>query len=157
MGYLPVPDTSTEHVIKFLRDQLINIYSYPKRLISDQGPCFTSKQMAEKMKEWRLRHILVTAEHAESNRQVERVNASLTATIKAFVNMEHTNWDSLLPDGIYAINNSVQSTTEVTPFELYGYPPVQKNRKRVRVASGTSRIPQEIHSVSGEIMARDTN
>ena len=41
--------------------------------------------------------------------------------------MENTNWDSLLPDGIYAINTSVQSTTDVTPFEmLYGYPPVQR-------------------------------
>ncbi len=47
------------------------------------------------MEDRRLRHILVTAEeHADSKGQVEQENASLTAAIKAIVNMNHTTVQS---------------------------------------------------------------
>lgn len=65
--------------------------------------------MAEK--NWRVK----TSSHSGNCRtcRVRDANASLTAAIKVFVNMEQKNWDNLLPDQIYAINTYVQSTKEV--------------------------------------------
>lgn len=43
-----VLDTSTNHVIPFIQDNIIYRHGYPKRLVSDQVPAFSSFEFAEK-------------------------------------------------------------------------------------------------------------
>ena len=44
-----VPDTSTDGVIQFILHDIINRHGYPARILSDQVPAFTSRQLVEQM------------------------------------------------------------------------------------------------------------
>ena len=67
---------------------------------------------------------MASAEHPETNGLVERLNRSLSATLAAFVNVSHMDWDEKLSAKVFAINTAKQKTTEITPFELvYGREP----------------------------------
>ncbi|XP_057380292.1 uncharacterized protein LOC130702681 [Daphnia carinata] len=113
-----VPDTSTQFVTSFLETNVVFRHGTPRRIISDQGTAFTSQMFAEWVARWNVKHILATAEHPETNGLVERVNRTLTLAFCAFVNEDHTGWDSHLSAATYAINTARQATTETTPFEL---------------------------------------
>ncbi|KZR98301.1 Histone-lysine N-methyltransferase NSD2-like protein [Daphnia magna] len=64
---------------------------------------------------------MASAEHPETNGLVEKVNGTLVATLAAFVNFEHNDWDRGLQQAAFSINTAKQSTTQITPFELvYG-------------------------------------
>jgi len=127
-----VPDTSADGVIDFVERNIIHRHGHPSRILSDQGPAFASHQMAKKMDEWGISHIMSTPEHPQTNGLCERVNRTLTLAIAAYVNPEHSDWERHLPAAVSAINSARQSTTEKTPFELvYGRRPVQRIENRL--------------------------
>ena len=120
----PVPGTSTDHVLTFLRKNIINRHGVPRRLISDQGPAFASRQMADFLSDFNIKHVLVTPEHPEGNGQVERVNRTLASALAPYLNSRHTDWDTKLTDAVFAINTARQSATQESPFLLvYGREP----------------------------------
>ncbi|KZR95761.1 Uncharacterized protein APZ42_010288, partial [Daphnia magna] len=116
-----VPDTSTNPVIPFIQDNIIHLHSHPKRLVSDQGTAFSSKEFDAKMTEWRIDHIPATPEHPQTNGLCERLNRTATLAIAAYLNTTHTDWDVKLQGAALAVNTARQSTTEIPLFEMvYG-------------------------------------
>ena len=117
----PVPDTSTEFIREFLEKGVFLRHGVPKQLISDRGSGYTSADFASFTSRWRVKHIFASAAHPETNGLVEKLNGTLTATIAAYVDVAHSNWEEKLPEAVFSINTSKQTTTEITPFELvYG-------------------------------------
>lgn len=58
-----------------------------------------------------------SAAHPESDGQTERVNQTLDQYLRCFVNYFQDDWSSyLLPFAEFAINNSVSSSTGMSPF-----------------------------------------
>jgi hypothetical protein len=126
-----VPDTSTDHVIPFIQDNIIHRHSHPKRLVSDQGPAFSSKEFDARITEWRIDHIPATPEHPQTNGLVERLNRTATLAIAAYLNTSHTDWDVKLQGAALAVNTARQLTTEITPFEMvYGRRPVMAQENK---------------------------
>ena len=114
----PVTDVATENVLTFLRQNIFSRHGVPKRMISDQGSGFTSRECAEFIRKWRVDHIFASGEHPETNGLVEKANGTLTATLAAFVNFQHTDWDEKVAEAAFCINTAKQSSTEISPFEL---------------------------------------
>lgn len=52
-------------------------YSRPRRIISDQGSCFTSDEFEKFVSERNITHVKVSVASPQSNVQVESVNAKL--------------------------------------------------------------------------------
>ena len=120
-----VPTTASEHVESFLEKSIFCRHGTPRRLISDRGSAFTSESFAWFLERWRVKHVLASAEHPETNGMVERVNRTLSSTLAAFVNLRHNNWDELLDGAVFSINTATQGTVGISPFELlYGRTPV---------------------------------
>jgi hypothetical protein len=82
------------------------------------GTAFTAKFTADAMKGWSIRHVFATGEHPQTSGLVERVNRTLALAIAAYVNTDHNDWDTHLKEVAFAINTSVQITTEKMPFEV---------------------------------------
>ena len=118
-------DTSSKYVTNFIDNRLLFRHGWFRKLISDQGTAFTSREFEEFTQRRRFKHALCSAEHPESNGLCERVNRSITATLAAFVNLNRDDWDIKLQEAIFAINSAKHSTTQKSPFELvYGRVPV---------------------------------
>lgn len=113
--------TSTKEVIAYLSEHF-RYFSRPKRIISDRGTCFTSLEFHEFLAENNIQHVKIATASAQANGQVERVNRVLKSMLaKISEPIQHSDWYKLLTRVEFAINNSVHSTTKLTPCQLlYG-------------------------------------
>jgi hypothetical protein len=120
-----VPDTSTCHVIPFIQDNIIHRHSNPKRLVTDQGPEFSSREFDAEISEWRIDHSPATPKHQKTNGLCARLNKTAAVAMAAYLNTKHPDWDTKLQGAALAVNTVRQPTTEVTPLEMvYGIRPV---------------------------------
>ena len=66
-----------------------------------------------------------TAFHSQTDEQTEHMNQILKCYLHCYINYQQNDWIKLLPSTEYTYNNSIQASTEKTPFELcYCFKPV---------------------------------
>jgi hypothetical protein len=72
-----------------------------------------------------VKQAMSSADHPQTDGQTERVNRVMQEVLRHYVNPLQTDWDVWLPSAEFAINNSVHSGTQETPFFLnYGVHPL---------------------------------
>lgn len=74
--FYAVKSTSTSEVIDRLKKQAV-IFGNPRRIISDRGTAFSSREFKEYCEQEGVEHVLVTTGVPRSNGQVERINRTL--------------------------------------------------------------------------------
>lgn len=75
-----VKDTKTQPVIRFL-NEIINQFGVPRRLITDQGTCYTSKAFKNFCKQSGIKHVQNAVATPRANGQVERYNSTLLSSL----------------------------------------------------------------------------
>lgn len=114
-------EASTRYVVKFLIEDIFRKFGVPEIIHSDNGPQFTSKQFQEMINTYGIDH-LRTAPYSPQSNASERVNQSVIAAIRAYLENDHRDWDLYLTEIECALRSSVHATTGVTPFfALFGY------------------------------------
>ena len=77
-----------------------------------------------------------SAFHPQTDGQTERANRMLEEMLRAYVSLEHDDWDAKLACAEFAINNSWQATVKNTPFFLnYGQHPLTPATKQLPKAA----------------------
>ena len=110
----------------FLFDTIVCRHGMFEKLLSDQGVNFESNLLKHLCILLGTEKLHTSTYHAAGNGITERLNKTIKPALAKFVNATHTDWDSFLPMALSAYNNSVHSTTKMTPFEaLYHRPSVQ--------------------------------
>ncbi|XP_061399459.1 uncharacterized protein LOC133335171 [Musca vetustissima] len=69
------------------------------------------------LKRYGIQHVY-TAVHAPQSNASERVNRSVLAAIKSYVNPDHKNWDELLSSVCCSLRSSVHSGIGTSPYYL---------------------------------------
>jgi Integrase zinc binding domain/RNase H-like domain found in reverse transcriptase len=106
----------TKHVFPY--------YGVPKKIISDQDPCFTAQLARELCCLLDIRQNISTAYHPQTDRQSERSNQWLEQYVRIYTNYQQTDWTAWLPLVQYVHNSWTSSMTKRTPFDLLmGYTP----------------------------------
>lgn len=122
-----VPTLSTQHVIDFLQEKFQWRHGLPEKLISDRGTSFTSKRLAAFLQKTGVHHHYSSAYHPQTNGLTERTNQTLLSRLRPFVSSiedGRADWDEHLLAAAFAINTSVQTSTQLTPHEIvYGEMP----------------------------------
>ena len=85
-----MPDLSTASTVRAVRELVIPQHGVMRRLITDQGSSFTSKEFAEEVKALGVRHVIATTERPQTNGLVERANGTLVSVIKGFATSSTT-------------------------------------------------------------------
>ncbi|RXN15281.1 gypsy-18 is [Labeo rohita] len=114
---LPTHLTSAEKTINILR-HLWASYGFPKELVSDNGPPFTSREFEEFLRKNGVRHVLSPPYHPATNGQAERV-----------VQIFKKAWERLRSQSVaphmrlarflLTYRNTPHTVTERTPAELF--------------------------------------
>lgn len=99
-----------------------------ERILTDQGVNFESKVMKQLCELLGSNKLHTSTYHAPGNGITERLNRTIKPALAKFVNERHTDWDAYLQLTISAYNNSVHSSTGVSPYEA------MFNRQPVMVA-----------------------
>jgi hypothetical protein len=117
-----VGDTTT--TAKRFVDSVFRLHGLPTSIVSDRGTNFVSELSTEICRLMDIKLDSSTAFHPETDGQTERVNQVVEQYIRAFCNYEQNNWVALLAFAEFAYNNTVSSTTGLTPFFAnYGFHP----------------------------------
>ncbi|CAM6082583.1 unnamed protein product [Calypogeia fissa] len=99
-------------------------HGMPTTLISDRGTQFTSLFWKSLFGWFKTKLAFLSAYHPESDGQTERANRTIEEMLRAFTFDEQLEWDRLLPLVEFAYNNSLNASTNVSPFYLmYGEHP----------------------------------
>ena len=116
-------DTAREAARRFFAS-VVRRFGLPESIVSDRDPKFTSKFWRALMTLTGTRLRLSTADHPRTDGQTEVTNRTLEEMLRHVVREDQGNWDECLPLCEFAYNNSVSTTTKMTPFEaLYGFAP----------------------------------
>lgn len=102
--------------IKLLKE-IFTQFGNPSRIITDRGKAFTSRYFKQFAQEIQFKHVLNAIASPRSNGQVERVNRTLLNGLNTMSESE-CSWDIKLPEVVWGINNTPNSTTGVSPFSL---------------------------------------
>ena len=111
---------------EFLFNNVVCRHGMFEKLLSDQGVNFESHLLKQLCILLGTDKLHTSTYHAAGNGITERLNKTIKPALAKFVNDDHTDWDAFLPMALSAYNNSIHSTTRMTPYEaLYHRPSVQ--------------------------------
>jgi len=91
------------------------IFGNPKRIISDRGPGFTSREVEEYCQSETIEHILTTGV-SRSNGQVERTNRVLIPLLTKLAAPKHCEWYKYLDTAQLCLNTTVHRSIGAIPF-----------------------------------------
>lgn len=131
----------------------------PLRTVSDRGTQLKTKWLKNIFKGLGIKMNLSTAYQPSSDGQTEVTNATgVEDFLRTFCNHRQDDWDEQLPFAEFAYNNSVHSSTGVSPFMAsLGYNPTFTTMPSEAQSnpSAEERI-QRIHTVQQEIQSAMT-
>jgi hypothetical protein len=111
--------TGKQTAVLFL-EHVFKAHGLPDSLVSDRDPRFTSAFWQHLFAQLGTKLAMSTADHPQTDGQTERVNRVLEDILRSICAEHPREWSSKLPFVEFAINNSVHSSTGVTPFFLNG-------------------------------------
>lgn len=121
----PMRAERTKLVSAFLEEEVFSIYGVPETIFSDNGKQFTSNLFQKFLQDYGIKHIR-TAKHSPHPNASERVNRSILAAIRAYLQDNHQAWDLHLPAIGSALRTSVHQAIGVEPYyALFGHHMVQ--------------------------------
>lgn len=116
-----LPRGTASEVAKFFLEHVVLRHGAPTTIITDRGTAFTAAFLQDVFKLTNSTHRKCTAYHPQTNGLTERLNRTLADMLSMYVDLEHKNWDEILPYATFAYNTAMQETTRCAPFELvYG-------------------------------------
>src|SRR6185369_5885441 len=109
--------TAPEVATLFL-NTIFKDHGIPRTIISDRDARFTSHFWKALFQKLGTKLAMSTAFHPQTDGQTERTNRTLEEMLRAYVSYKQNNWDKYLALAEFAYNNSKQTSTKFTPFEL---------------------------------------
>jgi transposase InsO family protein len=88
----------------------------PKTIVLDRGPQFASKFWKRLFEVLGVDIRLSTAFHPETDGSTKVTNQVMEQYLRIFCNFKQNDWFQFLPLAEFTYNNSVNSSTKLTPF-----------------------------------------
>ena len=110
---VPLGRANAQAIITALEENIVFRYGAPQLFHTDNGTEFVNKALAEKLREYGIKHPTSPAYHPQAN-PVERVNRVVKTMISSFVKENHREWDVHLPKFRLAVNSAAHSSTKVS-------------------------------------------
>ena len=111
-------DQTAYTVIEAFRNNWLNRFGTPMRLLTDQGPNFESFAVKALCHHFHISKSRTSAYHPQANGTVERLNQTLINMLRKVAHKKTTSWDDYLSDVVFAYNITPHSATSQSPFFL---------------------------------------
>jgi len=111
-----VKSTATKEVIKHLKSIFLT-FGKPFNIVTDRGTAFISKEFADFLDEYSVKHRLVAIAAPWANDTVERINRFLKNIMTKLISSP-SEWGKEMGYLQYIINNTYHSAIKSTPAKL---------------------------------------
>ena len=96
--------------------EIFRLHGSPRSIVSDRDKLFTSSFWTRFSELIGSKSLLSTAFHPQTDGSTEVLNQVIEQYLRIFCNYQQDNWVSLLPLAEFTYNNSVNSSTGMSPF-----------------------------------------
>jgi hypothetical protein len=118
--YVPcVEKLSAADFAQLFMSNVFRLHGLPLHVVSDRDPRFTSVFWKEVTAALGMARGFSTAFHPQTDGQTERMNRTMEEMLRHFITPMKGDWVAALPMLEFAYNNSVNASTQSTPFKLY--------------------------------------
>ena len=115
---------SAEETAQLFIHHIFRLHGLPQDIVSDRGPQFVSQFWKHFFKLLGTKINLSSGFHPQTNGQTERLNQVVEQYLRCFLNHQQDNWVDLLPFAEFTYNNTIQTSTKMSPFKAnYGFNP----------------------------------
>lgn len=136
-----LPMATSAHVIKYLTE-VFSIFGVPESLLSDNGSQFKLKDFQKFLKDLGINHVKTGLYALQSNAS-ERVNRTILAGIRAYVEDNHDKWDAHFPEIMASIRSSFHSAIKTNPYNaMFG--------QNMVIHGSMYRLLKKLGALSGE-------
>lgn len=111
----PLRKATAITIVKYVESEIFHFVGAPESLLSDNGKQFVAKEFKNLLSSYGVKQVY-TATHAPQINASERVNRSIIAAIRAYVDQDQTTWDVNISSIASALRNSVHSSTAKSPY-----------------------------------------
>ena len=119
-----VTEVSAEGAANLLVLNVFRHHGIPLSIVSDRDGRFTSKFYRHLAERWGIKLNMSTAYHPQTDGQTEVMNRILEDYLRSYTRFAQDEWDELIAMAEFSMNNSINSSTQETPFYLnYGRHP----------------------------------
>ena len=95
---------------------MFTVYGIPKEIQSDRGTNFTSILFSNILKELKVKQILSSAYHPESQGVLERWHQTFKSMLRKFCTESNPNWNEGVDYLLFGIREAPQESTGFSPF-----------------------------------------
>ena len=111
---------SREETTNVVMREVFRLHGLPDNIISDHGSQFVSKFWRHLLSLLKIsRKVLSSSHHPQTNGKTTHINQTLEQYLCCLISHQQDDWIDILHFVEFAYNNSVQSSTKVTPFFAY--------------------------------------
>jgi len=115
---VPLKNMTHKVVTAFIADHIIDRFSIPQTLTTDQGTSFVSKEARDSAELYNIKLHNSSPYYAQANVQDESSNKTLIKLIKKKTENKPRRWHEVLSKALCTHRISKPGATKVTPFEL---------------------------------------
>ena len=153
-----IREATAKEVSTFIYEKIICRHGCLKKIIMDRETHFNNRMIEELMNKFKVRHLLSTPYHPETNGLVERFNGTLCEAL-AKVTKEKEDWDQYISPVLFAYRTTKQKSTKIEPFYLtYGRKPKlpidQEERQEITIAERIQTLIEELPRERGKAKER---
>lgn len=92
----PLRKANAKEIVAFLEQQVFQVFGTPEVVYSDNGVQYKSKEFCALLEKYGVKH-LTSATHAPQANASERVNRSVLAAIRSYLDVDQSLWNVQLP------------------------------------------------------------
>ena len=139
---------TTASTITVLTNIFKTLNDKPKRILTDNGTNYTSKEFKRFLKSHNIVHSLTTPYRPQTNGMNEKVNGTIVDKLRIAIQTNTTKkWSTLLPDVVKQYNSTVHSVTGFPPaYLMFGTTtdpnPVPLNEARALATERTRKFKE---------------
>ena len=113
-----VKDQTARTATEILRNGYFDLFGAPAYLVSDQGKAFTGHLISILCELYGVQKLRTSPYHAQTNRQVERMNQTIIRMIGKLEEDKKARWSEHLPEMLSAYNGIRSAVTGYSPYFL---------------------------------------
>ncbi|XP_008222755.1 PREDICTED: protein NYNRIN-like [Prunus mume] len=118
----PVKSTTSQEIITFIEEQIIQRFGIPESITTDSGSSFIYGEMLDMAEALKFKLLQSAPYYAQANGHAESSNKVIINIIRKMLEKNPKQWHEKLSETLWAYKTSKREATGMTPYALtYGH------------------------------------